>query len=100
MIWHITEIKEASLSVLDIIAAIIARVESVPESMDYLFFGIMLSTVISICPACCRLCDSTVDMSFNSEIQVTTVELFSLIKDKLSSSLIIIAEAAFGTTIW
>jgi len=38
-IWESRDVKKADLSVLDISSAIIARVESMPESMDYFYVG-------------------------------------------------------------
>lgn len=49
--------KRADLSVLDISSAIIARVESMPENIDYFYGGICVSVVISLLPSLCRLID-------------------------------------------
>jgi len=37
--WEKKEVKKAELSVLDISSAIIARVEEIPEQMDYFYLG-------------------------------------------------------------
>lgn len=37
--WEKKEVKKANLSVLDISSAIIARVEEMPENVDYFYFG-------------------------------------------------------------
>lgn len=37
--WESRDVKKADLSVLDISSAIIARVESMPENMDYFYVG-------------------------------------------------------------
>lgn len=37
--WEKKEVKKANLSVLDISSAIIARVEAMPENVDYFYFG-------------------------------------------------------------
>lgn len=37
--WEKKEVKKADLSVLDISSAIIARVEEIPEQMDYFYLG-------------------------------------------------------------
>lgn len=39
--WEKKEVKKADLSVLDISSAIIARVEEIPEQMDYFYLGII-----------------------------------------------------------
>jgi len=39
-IWEDNDAKRADLSVLDISSAIIARVESMPENVDYFYGGI------------------------------------------------------------
>jgi hypothetical protein len=38
-VWESRDVKKADLSVLDISSAIIARVESMPENMDYFYVG-------------------------------------------------------------
>ena len=37
--WEKREVKKADLSVLDISSAIIARVEAMPENLDYFYGG-------------------------------------------------------------
>lgn len=37
--WKKKEVKKANLSVLDISSAIIARVEAMPENVDYFYIG-------------------------------------------------------------
>ena len=38
-VWEGMDVKKADLSVLDVAAAIIAKVDVIPESTDYLFGG-------------------------------------------------------------
>ncbi|XP_023018004.2 putative homeodomain transcription factor [Leptinotarsa decemlineata] len=59
IIWERNEIKKADLSMLDISSAIICKVDSMPESMDYFYFGIVLSTAIALLPVICRLVNSS-----------------------------------------
>jgi hypothetical protein len=54
-IWDGREIKKAEMSVLDISSAIIERVESMPETCDYIYIGVVLSVLLSLLPALCRL---------------------------------------------
>lgn len=37
--WESRDVKKADLSVLDISSAIIARVEAMPENMEYFYLG-------------------------------------------------------------
>lgn len=45
--WENKDVKKANLSVLDISSAIIARVEEMPENLDYFYIGVY-SIVFSI----------------------------------------------------
>ncbi|XP_050433253.1 protein PHTF1 isoform X3 [Adelges cooleyi] len=56
--WEKKEVKKADLSVLDISSAIIARVEEIPEQMDYFYLGVFLSVIISLMPSAYRLLNS------------------------------------------
>lgn len=44
--WEKKEVKKADLSVLDISSAIIARVEEIPEQMDYFYLGKYITYII------------------------------------------------------
>lgn len=46
-IWEKREVKKAELSILDISSAIIARVEAMPENMDYFYAGKMQDICIA-----------------------------------------------------
>ncbi|EAT35459.1 AAEL012375-PA, partial [Aedes aegypti] len=82
-IWDAREAKKAEMSVLDISSAIIERVEAMPETCDYVYIGVVLSIILSLIPAFCRLCDATVDSS-----------------KKASFSCIAILRFAFGESTW
>lgn len=56
-LWTKHEAKKAEMSVLDISVAIIQRVESIPETCDYVYIGLLLSLILSLTPTYCRLCD-------------------------------------------
>jgi hypothetical protein len=43
--WESRDVKKADLSVLDISSAIIGRVESMPENMDYFYVGKLFNTL-------------------------------------------------------
>lgn len=43
--WESSDVKKADLSVLDISSAIIGRVESMPENMDYFYVGKLFNTL-------------------------------------------------------
>jgi hypothetical protein len=43
--WESRDVKKADLSVLDISSAIIGRVESMPENMDYFYVGESFNTL-------------------------------------------------------
>jgi hypothetical protein len=44
-VWESRDVKKADLSVLDISSVIIARVESMPENMDYFYVGKCIDSV-------------------------------------------------------
>ncbi|KAI5754934.1 hypothetical protein M8J77_012769 [Diaphorina citri] len=54
--WEKRDVKKADLSILDISSAIIARVEQIPDNMDYFYTGMIMSTLLSFLPSLCRLC--------------------------------------------
>lgn len=97
-IWTRRDIKKAELSVLDISSAIIARVESMPESMTYFYSGLMLSIVMSIVPSIRRISDyiGMEGVGNNSFILDVTNFDFQAFTEILSKFLYI----AFGSTFW
>uniref|UniRef100_T1HJG4 Phtf-FEM1B_bdg domain-containing protein n=4 Tax=Rhodnius TaxID=13248 RepID=T1HJG4_RHOPR len=56
--WEKREVKKAELSVLDISSAIIARVEAMPEHMNYFYAGMFVSVLLGLVPSICRLAES------------------------------------------
>ncbi|XP_065202605.1 protein phtf [Planococcus citri] len=59
--WEKKDVKKANLSVLDISSAIIARVEAMPENVDYFYIGIVMSIALAMVPSISRLADSLYD---------------------------------------
>lgn len=54
MIWEGEEVKKADLTVLDVGWSIIQKVDSLPETSDYLLLGMGLSVVSMLLPAAFR----------------------------------------------
>ena len=79
------EVQKAELSVFDISSAIITRVESMPESMDYFYAGLVIGFVLSMLPSFRRFNDhfgadvinSTVHSLLPDEITLVVTESFS-----------------------
>ncbi|XP_065090663.1 protein phtf isoform X3 [Ochlerotatus camptorhynchus] len=97
-IWDAREAKKAEMSVLDISSAIIERVEAMPETCDYVYIGVVLSIILSLIPAFCRLCEATVDSSSTTEINFLDMPV--LLLEKASFSCIAILRFAFGESTW
>ncbi|PBC34747.1 Putative homeodomain transcription factor [Apis cerana cerana] len=100
-IWTRRDIKKAELSVLDISSAIIARVESMPESMNYFYGGLMLSVVLSLIPSIKRLSDHVgMDNSSNVTNSLIPNDLTYVNLETYSDILSKVIDLAFGTTFW
>ncbi|XP_006618550.1 putative homeodomain transcription factor isoform X1 [Apis dorsata] len=100
-IWTRRDIKKAELSVLDISSAIIARVESMPESMNYFYGGLMLSVVLSLIPSIKRLSDHVgMDNSSNVTSSLIPNDLTYVNLETYSDILSKVIDLAFGTTLW
>ncbi|XP_058829601.1 protein phtf isoform X2 [Topomyia yanbarensis] len=97
-IWDAREVKKAEMSVLDISSAIIERVEAMPETCDYVYIGVVLSLILSLVPAFCRLCEATVDSTNATELNF--LEMPVLLLEKASFSCMAILRFAFGETTW
>ncbi|KAF0289165.1 putative homeodomain transcription factor [Amphibalanus amphitrite] len=54
-IWEGCDMKKVDLTTLDICSVIVNRVESMPQSTDYLVFGLVMSGLIALLPTLCRL---------------------------------------------
>nr|CAD7453102.1 unnamed protein product [Timema tahoe] len=104
-IWETRDVKKADLSVLDISSAIIARVESMPEHMDYFYGGVAVSVVLAFLPSFCRLCDVAYDLTSQGQgLDLGTPPLPSLTASTsmvyLTSTLGSVLEGALGATLW
>ncbi|XP_058458625.1 protein phtf isoform X3 [Malaya genurostris] len=97
-IWNAREAKKAEMSVLDISSAIIERVEAMPETCDYVYIGVVLSLILSLVPAFCRLCEATVDSTNATELNF--LDLPVLLLEKTSFSCMAILRFAFGDSNW
>lgn len=97
-VWEQREIKKAQMSVLEISSCIIERVESMPETNDYIYIGLSFSFILSLIPSFCRLCEVTIDSSNASEINYLEVPM--LLWQKAAFSLWTIFGFAFGNTQW
>ncbi|XP_055626477.1 protein phtf isoform X2 [Toxorhynchites rutilus septentrionalis] len=97
-IWEAREAKKAEMSVLDISSAIIERVEAMPETCDYVYIGVVLSLILSLIPAFCRLCEAIVDPANSTELSF--LEMPVLLLEKASFSCIAILRFALGDSTW
>lgn len=103
--WEKRDVKKADLSVLDISSAIIARVEAMPEQMEFFYAGMVVSVLLAAIPSLHRLVTDTsstlttadVLNSVPSSINLSTFQFTGTI---LSTSLGSIIDAAFGSTLW
>lgn len=91
--------KKADLSVLDISSAIIGRVESMPDTLDYFYFGIIFSLFISIFPCVIRLC-SNAEQIVNTDEQLSMIDKSFLVFGKLSSSELTVINIILGSLAW
>jgi hypothetical protein len=89
-IWSKHEAKKAEMNVFEISSAIINRVDSIPETYDYLYIGIVFSVLLSLVPVYCRLSDVSKD-NFNSTN--TTFDLPKVVIDETFTSFV---HVAFG----
>ncbi|XP_063992480.1 protein phtf isoform X2 [Diachasmimorpha longicaudata] len=99
-LWTRRDIKKAELSVLDISSAIIARAESMPESMDYFYGGIVLSIVLAIIPSIRRFnAHFSSDFASNSTgIYMNDSELIDF--SNYTDCICKIIDVAFGSILW
>nr|XP_033332804.1 putative homeodomain transcription factor [Megalopta genalis]XP_033332805.1 putative homeodomain transcription factor [Megalopta genalis]XP_033332806.1 putative homeodomain transcription factor [Megalopta genalis] len=100
-IWARRDVKKAELSVLDISSAIIAKVESMPESMSYFYGGLMVSVALSLIPSINRLSDHAgMDNSSNLTSSFIPNDLISVNLETYSDILCKIIGLTFGATLW
>lgn len=87
------EAKKAEMNAFDISSAIIYRVDSIPETYDYVYIGMAFSVILALTPAYCRLCD------LSKEINSTTNNIIDPPKDD-HSKLLDFVQLAFGQSFW
>lgn len=99
-LWTKHEAKKTEMSVLDISMAIIQRVDSIPETCDYVYIGLVLSLILSLTPTYCRLCDVAME-SNSTGIPHIIFDLPRVMMEESSSiSFTSFMHLAFGQTSW
>lgn len=100
-LWSKHEAKKAEMSVLEISTTIIQRVESIPETCDYVYIGLVLSLILSLTPTYCRLCDVAMD-SNSTGIPHIIFDLPRVMMESESNSFSFTSfmHLAFGQTSW
>lgn len=96
--WDHRETKKAEMSVLDISSAIIDRVETMPESFDYVYIGVIFSVVIAFIPTCCRICESAMETSNGTDFSL--LDLPALLTNNYEYDLGQILKFGFGSAPW
>ncbi|XP_011630278.1 putative homeodomain transcription factor [Pogonomyrmex barbatus] len=100
-IWTRRDIKKAELSVLDISSAIIARVESMPESMNYFYSGLILSVALCFIPSIKRLSDHiSSDNINNASVSLLPSDMIQVNFETYTDVLCRIISIAFGASLW
>jgi hypothetical protein len=94
-LWTKHEAKKAEMSVLEISSSIIKRVDSIPETYDYVYIAMVLSVILSITPIYCRLCD----LSNHTNSTSTIFDLPNVVDDS-ALTLSTLIQLAFGQTRW
>lgn len=99
--WKRRDIKKAELSVLDISSAIIARVESMPESMNYFYGGLILSIALCLIPSIKRLSDHMGSENVsNVSVSLLPSEIIQVNLETYTDVLCRLISVAFGDTLW
>ncbi|XP_032666157.1 putative homeodomain transcription factor isoform X2 [Odontomachus brunneus] len=100
-IWTRRDIKKAELSVLDISSAIIARVESMPESMNYFYGGLILSVALCLIPSIKRLSDHIgSDNVSNVSVSLLPSDMIQVNLETYTDVLCRVIGVAFGNIFW
>lgn len=99
--WTRRDIKKAELSVLDISSAIIARVESMPESMNYFYAGLVLSVALCLIPSIKRLNDHIgSDNVSNVSVSLLPSDMIQVNLETYTDVLCRVIGVMFGSTFW
>ncbi|VVC44465.1 Hypothetical protein CINCED_3A007611 [Cinara cedri] len=98
--WEKKEVKKGDLSVLDISSAIIARVEEIPEQMDYFYLGVFLSVIIALMPSAYRLLNSLAEDKPLPTLAITMNEPSEYVYRQYLAAFFTIVNAAFAPIGW
>lgn len=99
-LWTKHEAKKAEMSVLDISHSIIQRVDSIPETCDYVYIGLVLSLILSLTPTYCRLCDNATDSNSTGIPHIIFDLPRVMMEDSSSVSMTSFMHLAFGRSSW
>lgn len=99
-LWTKHEAKKAEMTVLDISMAIIKCVDSIPETCDYVYIGVVLSLILSLTPTYCRLCDVALDSNSTGLPHIIFDLPRVILEDSSSLSFISFMHLAFGQSSW
>lgn len=61
IIWEKNEMRTADLSMLEISSVIIGKVDCMPESKDYFYIGIVISSLLAFLPVICKILSTSSD---------------------------------------
>ncbi|XP_017069457.1 protein phtf [Drosophila eugracilis] len=99
-IWDQRDAKKAQLSVLEIASCIIERVDSMGETNDYIYIGVVFSFLLTLIPIFCRLCEVTIGSDAEKASEISYLYLPQLLWEKSSASFFTLLGFAFGDTQW
>ena len=91
-VWEGPEVKKADLSVLDVAAAIIAKVDVMPESTDYLCGGLVMAALFALLPVVYRI---------NAAVRAAVLDLVQPPTwDRFFHSATVICDVLLGSSPW
>ncbi|XP_017016550.1 protein phtf [Drosophila kikkawai] len=99
-IWDQRDAKKAQLSVLEIASCIIERVDSMGETNDYIYIGVVFSFLLTLIPIFCRLCEITLGSDAEKASEISYLYMPQLLWEKSSASLFNLLSFAFGEAQW
>ncbi|XP_033155834.1 putative homeodomain transcription factor [Drosophila mauritiana] len=99
-IWDQRDAKKAQLSVLEIASCIIERVDSMGETNDYIYIGVVFSFMLTLIPIFCRLCEVTLGSDAEKASEISYFNMPQLLWEKSSASFFTLLGFAFGDTQW
>ncbi|XP_017106977.2 protein phtf [Drosophila bipectinata] len=99
-IWDQRDAKKAQLSVLEIASCIIERVDSMGETNDYIYIGVVFSFLLSLIPVFCRLCEMTLGSDSEKAAEISYFYVPQLLWEKSLASPSTLLGFAFGEARW